>query len=154
MNRFLALTLFSALGLLSICSQSSAQSKPSATLVHDDIAKIVKDASVTASSPNQTAINLQNVMRLKKVNITGTSVQGARALVKASIIVTYDGGTYGMCLVSAKGFGYRIGTLHNPRKPCASGDEARPKLNLLYRRYDTGWRLENVESDGFEHGGG
>ena len=152
MNRIPALAFFSALGLLSVCSQSSAQSKPSASVVHDDIARIVQDASVTASTPTQSAINLQNVMRLKKVDITDTSVQGTRALVKASIVVTYVGETYGVCVVSAKGFGYRIGAMNNPRKPCASGDEARPRLNLLYKRYDKVWRLDNVESDGFEHG--
>ena len=151
MNRILALTLFGALGLLGVCSQSSAQSKPSATLVRDDIARIVNDASVTASNPNQAAINLTNVMRLKKADITDTSIEGLRALVKASIVVTYVGGTYGGCVVSGKGFGYRIGAMNNPRKPCASGDEARPRLKLLYKRDGTTWRLENVESDGFEH---
>jgi hypothetical protein len=151
MNRTLALTLF-ALGLLAVCAQSSAQSKPGATVVHDDIARIVAEAKVTASNPNQAAINLPNVLQLKKVNITETSVEGLRALVKASIVVTYTGGTYGACAVAGKGFGYRIGAVNNARKPCAPGDEARPRLKLLYKRDGAAWRLENVESDGFEHG--
>jgi hypothetical protein len=152
MNRILALALVGTLGLLGVCPQSSAQSKPSATLVRDDIAKIVQDASVSASNPNQAAINLQNAMRLNKVNITDTSVEGTRALVKVSIVVAYVGETFATCLVSGKGFGYRIGAMNNSRKPCASGDEARPRLNLLYRRDGKGWRLDTVESDGFEHG--
>jgi hypothetical protein len=152
MIRFHALALFGAVGLLGVCPEGNAQSKPGAALVQGDIARVVQEASVTASNPDQPAVSLQNAMRLKKAEITDTSVTGTRALVKASIVVTYTGETYGACVVSGKGFNYRIGALNNPRKPCAAGDEARPRLNMLYKRYGKEWRLDNVESDGFEHG--
>ena len=141
MNRILAFAIFSVIGILSACGQS----KPSAATVRNDIGKIVNSSKMWQSNQNEISTrNTPNVFKLNTVNITGISVEGPHALVKATINVTYVGATYYACRgdgVTDLKYGDSYGW------GCTSGAKASGNFNLQYKLYDTGWRLENVERD-------
>jgi len=122
------------LALIGSACASSAQG-PSDEMIRSDVERLANETKFYEASGAR--------LRLNSVSVTGRSIENHLSHIRATASVTYDG-PRGRCGTFWTGSGSGLGRYMIDRS-CVTGEPFPLTINMVYRRYDSGWQLESLK---------